>query len=60
MGAFAHSDLFLLGTERLLKVFMFLQQGLHTVQRVTQVLIQEKRLTGAQCYITISIRLPET
>lgn len=52
----AHSDLLLLGTERFLKVFMFLQQGLYAVQRVTQVLIQEESLTEGQSSSHASIR----
>ena len=39
-----HSDLLLLGAEGLLKVLVFLQKGLYTVQGVSQILIQEERL----------------
>ena len=39
-----HSDLLLLGAEGLLKVLVFLKQGLHAVQRVTKVLVQKESL----------------
>lgn len=54
-----HSDLLLLSAEGLLKVLVFLKQGLHAVKRVTKVLVQKESLDiHKKAYLLIRITHP--